>query len=251
MNDLSVLIPVSSGEGEILTVNARELWAFLGSKQQFGNWMQNRIEQYGFEEGVDFTVITKLINNPNGGAPLKEYHVSLDMAKELAMVEKTVKGKEARQYFIACEKKLKETQGPKTYLESLKALVAAEEAKMLAIAHITELEEQIEEDKPYTILGKAITGDHTMTRREWVALMKDEHGLGAKEKQVTKFLMEEGYLYRDQATGETRAYAKSSHLFKLEYEVINGFPRSLLKITGNGILTLTPVVLLHFGCVEE
>lgn len=88
------------GEDLIETVNARELHAFLESKQQFGNWIANRIEQYGFVEGVDFTV-NKFIN---GRATQIDYHISIDMAKELSMVERNEKGKQARQYFIECER---------------------------------------------------------------------------------------------------------------------------------------------------
>lgn len=88
---------------EIQTVNARELHSFLESKRDFSNWIQERIKNYGFIDGMDFT--TNLLKTPNGGRPRTEYHLSLDMAKELSMVERNDKGKQARQYFIECEKK--------------------------------------------------------------------------------------------------------------------------------------------------
>jgi len=78
------------------TVNARELYVFLESKQEFSNWIKGRIEQYGFCEDVDFT-IDKIIIGRNTRI---DYHISFDMAKELSMVERTDKGKQARQYFI-------------------------------------------------------------------------------------------------------------------------------------------------------
>lgn len=90
----------------IETVNARELHEFLESKRQFANWIQDRIAQYGFVEGQDFTV-NKFVN---GRATQIDYHITLDMAKELSMVERNEKGKQARQYFIKCEKELRGVQ---------------------------------------------------------------------------------------------------------------------------------------------
>lgn len=88
----------------IETVNARELHEFLEVGRDFTNWIKGRIEQYGFVEGQDFTPI---LAKSSGGRPSTEYHITLDMAKELSMVERNEKGKQARQYFIECERKVK------------------------------------------------------------------------------------------------------------------------------------------------
>ncbi|WP_392559368.1 antA/AntB antirepressor family protein [Orbus mooreae] len=90
----------------IQTVNARDLHSYLESKQHFTNWIQSRIADYGFIEGKDFLI--NLLKTPNGGRPSKEYFITIDMAKELSMVERNEKGKQARQYFIDCEKKSKQ-----------------------------------------------------------------------------------------------------------------------------------------------
>lgn len=93
----------------IQTVNARDLHEFLGSRQDFSTWVRNRIEKYGFVEGKDFTV-HKIMERQNQGLGYGqgriEYHLALDMAKELAMVENNEKGREARRYFIECERKV-------------------------------------------------------------------------------------------------------------------------------------------------
>jgi anti-repressor protein len=101
------LIKVEQNAQGDKVVSARELHEFLEIKSKFADWMQRRIEEYGFVENHDFTVILKNENNLNGGNKFKEYAISLDMAKELAMVERNEKGREARQYFIACEKELR------------------------------------------------------------------------------------------------------------------------------------------------
>lgn len=97
-----ISIQENNGQG---AVNARDLHAFLESKQQFADWIKNRIEKYDFIENQDYAVFHNSMNNPSGGRPQKEYALSINMAKELSMVEGNEKGKQARRYFIACEKK--------------------------------------------------------------------------------------------------------------------------------------------------
>lgn len=87
---------------EINSADARELHAFLNSEQQYADWIKNRISQYGFVENQDYIIKTTY----TGRRPRKEYFLTLNMAKELCMVENNAKGKEARQYFIKCEQEL-------------------------------------------------------------------------------------------------------------------------------------------------
>jgi len=85
-------------------VNARNLHSFLGSSRQFANWITDKIEKNGFEEGVEY-YLTNLLKT-TGGRPKIEYRLSISMAKELAMLEGNDKGREVRKYFIECERKL-------------------------------------------------------------------------------------------------------------------------------------------------
>ena len=105
------IIPRQANGDTIQTVNARELHSFLESSQDFSDWIKNRIQQYGFVEGVDY-LIHKFTDNPLGGRPTIDYHITVDMAKELAMVERNDKGRQARQYFIECERRLKQPATP-------------------------------------------------------------------------------------------------------------------------------------------
>ncbi|MCX8016938.1 MAG: phage antirepressor KilAC domain-containing protein [Rhodocyclaceae bacterium] len=97
------------GDSTIQTVNARDLHAFLGVGKDFSTWIKGRIQQYGFVEHHDF--VTFDAAPQNGGAGNRghrvEYAISLDMAKELAMVERNDRGKQARLYFIECERRAK------------------------------------------------------------------------------------------------------------------------------------------------
>ena len=96
------LIKVQNREGKSI-VSARDVWEFLEAKKQFADWVKARISKYGLIEGQDFTTFS-----PNGekGRPEIQYYLTLDTAKQLAMVEGNGKGREARQYFIDCEKAL-------------------------------------------------------------------------------------------------------------------------------------------------
>jgi phage anti-repressor protein len=107
------LIPLhtrSINEHTLDTVNARELHTFLEIGRDFSNWIKARIVQYGFEEGEDFILIRQNGRTKNQGGDRRSinYFITLDMAKELAMVERNEKGKQARRYFIDCEKQLTE-----------------------------------------------------------------------------------------------------------------------------------------------
>ena len=96
--------------GENITaVNARDLWKFLESRQDFSSWIKRRIEKYGFIEGRDYLLHQFMEQLPSGAKHRIEYMVSLDMAKELAMVENNERGRQARQYFIEVEKRYRQS----------------------------------------------------------------------------------------------------------------------------------------------
>jgi phage anti-repressor protein len=111
-----VKIGMSAIGGEPTSVvDARELHTFLNVGRDFSNWIKDRITKYGFEEGKDFEkvllkfgenpqVVAKSGENPQGGRPTIEYTLTIDMAKELGMVESNEKGRLIRRYFIEVEK---------------------------------------------------------------------------------------------------------------------------------------------------
>lgn len=113
--DTQHLVQVFAGEiGGIpmSTCNARELHAYLQVGKRFASWMTERINEYGFVSDQDFLIISQNREKPRKGRPAKNYHLSLDMAKELSMVEKNDKGRAARRYFIAMERQaLAQTKG--------------------------------------------------------------------------------------------------------------------------------------------
>lgn len=100
---MNELIKINETDGK-QSVSARELHEKLEVKTSFKDWI-NRMIAYGFEEGKDFC---SFLSESTGGRPNKEYAISIDMAKEICMIQRSEIGKKFRQYFIECEKKLVE-----------------------------------------------------------------------------------------------------------------------------------------------
>lgn len=103
------LIPVFQTDSQQLLCNARDLHEFLEVGRRFTTWIQGRISEYEFVEGEDFTVITDLRLPDPGVSKARvqeatEYHLTLDMAKELAMIENNAMGRRVRRYFIQRER---------------------------------------------------------------------------------------------------------------------------------------------------
>lgn len=116
--------------------DARELHAYLEVARDFSTWLNERIEKYGFEENRDFAVCSP---NPGskkrGGHNRKDYHLTLDMAKELSMVENNAQGRAARRYFIDMERKALEAAGQPTVASHLETLLPSEQQTLSEIAH--------------------------------------------------------------------------------------------------------------------
>ena len=207
---MTQLIPLHSQTidgNAVETVNARELHAFLEVRSKFADWIKNRISEYEFVENQDFVCVTENSVKPQGGRPTKEYFVSVGMAKELSMVENNDKGSQARKYFIECERKLRETQAklaPKTYVEALRTLADEVEAheqtkQTLAIA---------EPKAQYfdKLVERNLLTNFTTTAKEF----------GVKRKDLIDYLLDNGYIYRDQR-GNLLPYATHvPHLFEVK-----------------------------------
>lgn len=105
-SQLIPVVPGTIGNVQCLTVDGRTLHGVLGVRRDFSNWIKGRISKYDFIESQDFEVFAKTGENSEGGRPSQEYTCTLDMGKELCMVENNEKGRIARRYFIECERRL-------------------------------------------------------------------------------------------------------------------------------------------------
>jgi anti-repressor protein len=149
---MNELIKIENRDG-IETVNARELHEKLGVQSKFADWVKNRIEKYGFIEGQDFCTLSKSLEN---GGSTKDYYISIDMAKELSMVENNEKGREMRRYFIEIEKKAKRPLTDIEMLERQVQIMKRQEKEIEEIkASVKQIEAQIETSQKdfYTVAG--------------------------------------------------------------------------------------------------
>ena len=107
---MNQLINITQNENNDTVVSGRELHGFLEVKDKYPQWIL-RMTEYGFIEGEDFITI---LGKSSGGRPSQDHALKLDMAKEISMIQRTAKGKEARQYFIQVEKEYKQQLLPQT-----------------------------------------------------------------------------------------------------------------------------------------
>lgn len=154
------------------TVNARELHNFLEIGKDFSNWVKAQIERAGFAEGIDF-VKTQDLSSPKKASSKSrpqlriEYHFTLNAAKEISMMSNSSKGKEARLYFIKCEKDLMEIKRQQSTavpdysnLSKIQILEMAIESEQQRIALENQnkgLQKQIEEDAPMVAFAQKVS----------------------------------------------------------------------------------------------
>ena len=141
--ELVKISQVKIGAENVNAVNARDLYNFLEVKTKFADWIKRRLDEAMADEHLDYEVLSNGLflnfeKNTEGGGlfdnkaqrPKTEYALSIDLAKEIAMLERSSKGKEIRKYFIECEKQLaQQFKAPTNMVEALE--LALEQAKQI------------------------------------------------------------------------------------------------------------------------
>ena len=184
------LTTASIGGEQQKGVSARDLHAFLEVKSRFNDWIANRIKDFDFVENQDYLTLTKKIVS---GGLAKEYLLTLNMAKELSMVERNEKGKQARQYFIRCEKQLKEVAQqqfaiPQTLPEALR--LAADLADKNAA-----LESKVKADAPKVEFCDKVVADN-----EAMTITKAAKVIGYPPRKLKDYIRQIGWLYANSDT---------------------------------------------------
>lgn len=178
---------------QVKTVNARDLHEFLEVGKDFSTWLKDRIDKYDFLENQDYVCSPVLVSKGRGGHNAIDYHLSLDMAKELSMVERNAKGKEARQYFIECEKialaPKQQHYIPQNLPDALRlAADLAEKNEALQL--------QITNDRPKVIFADSVSSSEgTILIGELAKILK-QNGIDIGQKRLFEWLRVNGYLIK-------------------------------------------------------
>ena len=195
------------------TVLGRELHAALGIETRYNDWFP-RMAEYGFEEGKDYCSILSNGDGFGKAATKTDHQLTLDMAKELCMIQRTDKGKECRQYFLELERKWNSPE------------IVMARALQFSQKKVQELEAATSEMKP-----KAEYYDALVDRNGLMSLRDTAKLLEVGEREFIITLMERGYLYRNPKKKLMPYAAKNKGYFSVR-EYLN-------EQTGNaGIQTL-------------
>ena len=153
----NVVIPLTENDG-VQAVMGRELHKFLEIGTAYSRWIERLIEKYGFVAGQDF--MPKMAES-TGGRPSEDHILTMDMAKEISMVQNNERGRQARQYFIECERLAREEHA--TSIENAKSVVAQmTRSEILQIALNAEEERLALEAKNKELTPKADAYDDFM-----------------------------------------------------------------------------------------
>lgn len=174
------------------TVSGRDLHNFLEVKTSYKDWFP-RMCDYGFKEGLDFC---SFLSESTGGRPATDHQLTIDMAKELCMIQRTEKGKQARQYFIQLEKDWNSPE--KVMARALQ--IANREIKKLSIRN-SELTVDNQIMKP-----KADYFDELVDRNLLTSFRETAKQFEIGEKKFINFLLDKKYIYRDKK-GKLMPYA--------------------------------------------
>ncbi|ATP11954.1 hypothetical protein BHOIPH791_13400 [Bartonella henselae] len=183
----------SIGGDTVQTVNARELHTFLEIGKDFSTWITDRINKYNLLENQDFVCSPILGSKGRGGHNRKDYHLTLSVAKELSMLENNKKGREARLYFIECERRLKQVATPQ--IAPPQVDYSKPEALLGVLNH---LQSQIEQkDHVIAELAPKAEALEGLKRSDGLfGLIEAAKMLEVRPKDLTDYLRKHDWVYR-------------------------------------------------------
>ena len=207
------------------TVSARELHEKLHIKTAFKDWFP-RMCEYGFEEGIDFC--SKLSEtSQRGGRPSKDADISIDMAKQICMIQRTPEGKQCRQYLIDLEKAWNTPE--QVFARALR----------MADETINNLKIKIKEQKPLVTFAENVASSaDSISMKQMANLAQDEH-IDIGRNRLIKFLKEKKILMKDNTPYQQYLDRKYFDVIKVPKHTVCGemyFPTTV--ITGKGQIWL-------------
>lgn len=212
-------------EADRITLSARELHEFLEIGTQYTKWFE-RMSEYGFDENIDYRAISqKRLTAQGNETTYVDHEISLDMAKEIAMIQRNEKGKQARQYFIEVEKQWNSPERviARGYIEAKKQL--------------DDLNKQVIEMKPKAMFADAVSSSKTSILVGDLAKLLKQNGYHIGANRLFEKLRNEGYLIKRKGCDWNMPTQKSMELELFEI-------KESTHLDGNGcnVTTKTPKV---------
>ena len=209
-------------------VSARELHEFLEVGARFNDWF-SRMCEYGFTEGQDYYSIFSNRSDGLPGKPRQDADLSIDMAKEICMLQRNEKGKIARQYFLQLEKDWNSPE--KVMARALR--IADKRLKML--------EDKVEADRPKVLFADSVTASKSSILVGEMAKLLKQNGMETGQNRFFETLREKGYLIKRKGTDYNMPTQKAMELglFEIKETVINHADghtsvNKTPKVTGKG-----------------
>ena len=222
---MNELINVTLNDNHEPIVSGRQLHEALGVKTPYDKWFP-RMTEYGFTENEDFSTI---LSESTGGRRATDHIIKLDMAKEIAMIQRTERGKQVRQYFIQVEKDF----------NSPEKIMAR--ALLMADKKVHKLEAQIEADKPKVLFADAVSASHTSILVGDLAKLISQNGYKIGGNRLFVWLRENGYLIKRKGSDWNMPTQRSMEmkLFEIKESTITHPDGHIsvsktVKVTGKG-----------------
>ena len=225
---MNELINVTLNDNHEPVVSGRQLHETLGVKTKYADWF-NRMIEYGFTENQDFLLLKNEQQTGRGGHNKVDHIIKLDMAKEIAMIQRTDKGKAVRQYFIQVEKDF----------NSPEKIMAR--ALLMADKKVHKLEAQIEADRPKVLFADAVSASKSSCLIGELAKILKQNGIDIGQNKLFQWLRSNGYLISRRGDSWNQPTQKSMdlELFELKKTNINHADghtttNTTTKVTGKG-----------------
>ncbi|MEZ7645329.1 phage antirepressor KilAC domain-containing protein [Streptococcus parasanguinis] len=205
---MNEIIKVTLNDEHDPVVSGRQLHEALEVKTPYSMWFDRMVE-YGFTENQDFLLNNFVKQTGRGGHNKLDHIIKLDMAKEIAMIQRTERGKQVRQYFIQIEKDF----------NSPEKIMAR--ALLMADKKIQKLETQIEADKPKVLFADAVSASHTSILVGELAKLISQNGYKIGANRLFAWLRENGYLIKRKGSDWNMPTQRSMEMGLFEIEETN------------------------------
>lgn len=209
---MNEIITVTLNENHEPVVSGRQLHETLGVKTAYKDWFK-RMTEYGFTENQDFNTLKFEQVRTEGKREVRremtDHVLKLDMAKEIAMIQRTDKGKEVRQYFIQVEKDF----------NSPEKIMAR--ALLMADKKVHKLEAQIEADRPKVLFADAVSASHTSILVGELAKLISQNGYKIGANRLFAWMRENGYLIKRKGSDWNMPTQRSMDLKLFEIKETN------------------------------